>query len=97
MRVFRFETEFKQHLDYDQTLPIFDAYGTLVGGFTRLSDTRIVGFVSGTGYPLALEVSTEGFFYFTAHTQNEVIAGAILTNCNTGTSIKVTCAHEETT
>jgi len=96
-RIFRFEVQVLGDMPSFETFPIFDDYGTLIGGFTRRQGDLVKGFIAGTGYPMALLVSTEQSFYFTPRVEGDgMIAYAIVSEQNVSEySIKVQAAYEE--
>ena len=96
-RIFRFEIEVLGDSPSFETFPIYDDYGILVGGFTRRQGSRIYGFIAGTGYPLALAVSSEQPFYFTpSHGKTRFMTHATISATKVSpTSVRVTSAYEE--
>jgi len=98
-RIYKFQADIPGDMVSYESYPVYDEYQNLAGAFTLIRGSLIGGFISGVGYPLALKVSTDEAFYFTAIPSTKtgrVESGMITEKPVNGDSIKVTCAHEET-
>lgn len=96
-RIFRFEIQIREDMRSYETFPIYDDYGNLVGGFTRRLGDLVRGFISGSGYPMALDVSSEAAFYFTPRIDDDGLIGYGLISDKplNVLSVKVQAAYEE--
>lgn len=75
MKTYRFTVSIPGNIVFsDGPKPLFDEYGNLVGAFNLQFGSTVIGFLSGSGYEAALQVSTgEPFFV----TPNEDLKGEV--------------------
>jgi hypothetical protein len=66
-RVVSFKANINPSLDIpaNQSHPIYDEYGSLVGAFNIKEEGAVIGFLSTKGYELSLEISLGEPFYIT--------------------------------
>jgi hypothetical protein len=89
MKSFRFRADLP-HVEIlsDGAMPLYDDGGKLVGGFTIVSGSKVVGFVSGSNYPAALKMDIGEEIYFTpisvALKNREFVAHGILSEFSLG-------------
>lgn len=66
MDTYKFKANIEGDICSGESYPIYnDGYTALIGGFTLNKGDQVLGFVSGTGHPAAIFVSTGDNFYFT--------------------------------
>lgn len=63
-----------------KTFPIYDEYGTLVGGFSKDDNGSLRCSISGIGHPCALKITSGDAFYFGVVHKNEHIYGVVSEN-----------------
>jgi hypothetical protein len=91
MKSFRFRADLP-HVEIlsEGAMPLYDDGGKLVGGFTIVSGSKVIGFVSGSNYPAALKMEIGEDIYFTPiesiENKRAFVAHGILSEFSLGTS-----------
>lgn len=98
-RIYKFQADIPGDMVSYESYPIFDEYDFLIGAFTLLRGSVVIGFVSGTGSPSGIPISTGESFYFTGlpGKTGRVDKGIISMRPFNGNSVKVTGAYEDET
>ena len=66
-RVYKFRVEFPPSVDAPsgESMPVYDQFRFLIGAFNVYEGNRMVGFLSGVGHPMAIDISLGDPFYIT--------------------------------
>lgn len=80
MKTYRFNASISGNVVFsDGPKPLFDEYENLIGAFNLQHGNTVIGFLSGSGYEAALQVSTGETFFFTPkeNSAGEVVSAII--------------------